>query len=181
MEITYAPETMLLGTGGPLRGLRGFFGSEPFVVANSDTVMDLDLRAMIDFHRSSGALATFALCRPADMSPYSQLEIDADGRLRRVRLLTGGPGGGFEDFPAAPPAEAVEPYMFCGLYICAPQVYDLMPRGAAVQQHEGYLRPDGRARDAAVRLRASGPVPHRRRPRYVRESEAGIRGESPSD
>ena len=103
VEITYAPETMLLGTGGPLRGLRGFFGSEPFIVANSDTVMDLDLRAMIEFHRSSGALATFALCRPADMSPYSQLEIDADGRLRRIRLLTGGPGGGFEDFPAGAP------------------------------------------------------------------------------
>jgi len=127
LEITYAPETILLGTGGPLRGLRGFFGSEPFIVANSDTVMDLDLRAMIDFHRRSGALATFALCRPADMSPYSHLEIDADGRLRRVRLLTGGPGRGFEDFPAAPSSAAVEPYMFCGLYICEPQVYELMP------------------------------------------------------
>ncbi len=89
--------------------------------------MDLDLRAMIEFHRARGALTTFALCRPADMSPYSHLEIDTDGRLRRIRLLTGGPGSGFEDFAAAPPAEAVEPYMFCGLYICEPQVYEQMP------------------------------------------------------
>jgi NDP-sugar pyrophosphorylase family protein len=126
LEITYAPETMLLGTGGPLRGLRGFFGDEEFVVANSDTVMDLDLPAMIEMHRSRGALATFALYRPGNMSAYSQLEIDADGRLRRIRLLTG-PGGAFEDFPAAPPALPVEPYMFCGLYICEPKVYELMP------------------------------------------------------
>jgi NDP-sugar pyrophosphorylase family protein len=128
VEITYAPETILLGTGGPLPGLRKFFGSEAFIVANSDTVMDLDLPAMIEFHRAHGALATFALCRPADMSPYSHLEIDANGRLRRIRLLTGRPGGSFEDFPqAVPGGVAVEPYMFCGLFICEPQVFDLMP------------------------------------------------------
>src|SRR5579883_3042569 len=51
LEITYAPEAVLLGTGGPLCGLRSFFGSEPFVVANSDTIMDLDLPAMLAAHR----------------------------------------------------------------------------------------------------------------------------------
>src|SRR5260370_39009144 len=122
LEISYAPETMLLGTGGALIGLRGFFGSEPFVVANADTVMDLDLRAMIEFHRGRGSLATFALHRPANMSAYSHLEIDADGRLRRVRLLTGGLPGGFADFPPHPPAAAVDPYMYCGLPLCQPTV-----------------------------------------------------------
>jgi NDP-sugar pyrophosphorylase family protein len=126
LEITYAPETVLLGTGGPLCGLRGFFGSEPFVVANADTMMDLDLPAMIELHRARRAMATFALHRPANISAYSHLEIDRDGRLRRIRLLTGRDGG-FEDFPPQPPATAVEAYMFCGLYICQPQVYDMMP------------------------------------------------------
>lgn len=126
LEITYAPEKVLLGTGGPLSGLRGFFGDEPFVVANADTLMDLDLPAMIEMHRSRGALATFALTRPANMSAYSHLEIDREGRLRRMRLLTAR-GGGFEDFPTQPPAVAVEPYMFCGLYICEPKVYEMMP------------------------------------------------------
>ena len=126
LEITYAPETVLLGTGGPLCGLRGFFGSEPFVVANADTMMDLDLPAMIESHRTRGALATFALHRPANISAYSRLEIDHDGRLRRMRLLTGRDGA-FEDFPDQPPAMVVEAYMFCGLYICEPKVYDMMP------------------------------------------------------
>ena len=126
LEITYAPETVLLGTGGPLCGLRSFFGSEPFVVANADTMMDLDLPAMIGLHRARGALATFALHRPANINVYSQLEIDHDGRLRRIRLLTGRDGA-FEDFPDQPPAVAVEGYMFCGLYICEPKIYDMMP------------------------------------------------------
>jgi NDP-sugar pyrophosphorylase family protein len=127
LEITYAPETVLLGTGGPLLGLRGFFGAQPFVVANADTVMDLDIAAMADLHRARSALATFALYRPDNMSAYSHLEIDRDGRLQRIRLLTGGRNRGFEDFPAQPPESALEAYMFSGLYICEPQVYDMMP------------------------------------------------------
>jgi len=126
LEITYAPEEVLLGTGGPLCGLRGFFGADTFVVANADTVMDLKVREMIESHRAHHALATFALTRPANMSAYSHLEIDRDGRLRRMRLLTAR-GGGFEDFPATPPSVAVEPYMFCGLYICEPEIYEMMP------------------------------------------------------
>jgi len=140
LEITYAPETVLLGTGGPLLGLRGFFGSEPFVVANADTVMDLDLSAMIDFHRARGALATFVVTRPANMSAYSHLEIDHDGRLRRMRLLTAREGG-FEDFPADPPTDVLEPYMFCGLYICEPQVYEMMPPAPPFSSMKGLFAP----------------------------------------
>ena len=129
LEVTYAPETELLGTGGPLLGLREFFDSEPFVVANSDTLMDLDLSAMLRFHRNHGSVATFALYRPPDMSAYSELEIDNEGRLRRMRLITGGRHGEFEDFPAEAPSVPVEAYMFCGLYICEPQVHQWMPQG----------------------------------------------------
>jgi len=141
LEITYAPETVLLGTGGPLLGLRGFFGSEPFVVANSDTLMDLDLGAMIRFHRERGSIATFVLHRPQDMSAYSQLEVDRDGRLRRMRLMTAGRGGGFEDFPNEPPSVPTEFYMFCGLYICEPQVHDWMPQALPFSSMKGLFAP----------------------------------------
>jgi mannose-1-phosphate guanylyltransferase len=140
LEITYAPEAVLLGTGGPLCGLRGFFGSEAFVVANADTMMDLNLREMIELHRARGALATFALTRPANMSAYSHLEIDGDGRLRRMRLLTAR-GGGFEDFPTEPPPVAVEPYMFCGLYICEPTLYEMMPSSAPFSSMKDLFAP----------------------------------------
>ena len=43
LRITYAPEPVLLGTGGPLNGLRNFLGGDTFVIANSDTILDLDL------------------------------------------------------------------------------------------------------------------------------------------
>ena len=127
VQITYAPETVLLGSGGPLPGLRGFFGAETFAVANADTILDLELRTMIEFHRARGALATFALCRPDNLDAYSHLEIDGDGRLCRIRLRS---GGQVEDLAAQPPAQgaaAPQPYVFCGVYLCEPKVYEMMP------------------------------------------------------
>jgi len=44
VKITFAPEPVLLATGGPLNGLRDFLGVDTFVIANSDTLLDLDLR-----------------------------------------------------------------------------------------------------------------------------------------
>src|ERR1700689_5545342 len=57
INITYAPEPVLLGTGGPLNGLHDFLGDDTFVIANSDTILDLDLNAMIAFHRQRNPLA----------------------------------------------------------------------------------------------------------------------------
>ncbi|MGH7917701.1 MAG: nucleotidyltransferase family protein, partial [Candidatus Binataceae bacterium] len=61
LSITYSPETVLLGTGGPLLVLRDYFGKEPFVLLNCDTIIGLDLPAMIAFHRARASLATLAL------------------------------------------------------------------------------------------------------------------------
>jgi len=81
IHITYAPEPVLLGTGGPLNGLRDFLSDDTFVIANSDTILDLDLSAMLKFHRDHKALATVALYHPANLDYYSRLEIDAAKKL----------------------------------------------------------------------------------------------------
>src|ERR1035441_6843406 len=78
LRITYAPEPALLGTGGQLNGIREFLGENKnentFVIANSDTILDLDLRAMLALHRDRGALATIALFHPANLDYYSRSE-----------------------------------------------------------------------------------------------------------
>src|SRR6266852_3994738 len=47
LAITYSPEPILLGTGGPLLPLRSYFDGEPFLILNGDTIMDVDLAAML--------------------------------------------------------------------------------------------------------------------------------------
>jgi NDP-sugar pyrophosphorylase family protein len=130
--ITYAPEPVLLGTGGPLNGLREFLGGNEstFVIANSDTILDLDLSAMLAFHRDRAALATIALFHPANLGYYSQLEIDAGRRLRRMRLLMHRDPLQYDDYPSsldAAVAATLSPFMYCGVIVAESAVLDLMP------------------------------------------------------
>jgi NDP-sugar pyrophosphorylase family protein len=130
LAISYSPEPVLLGTGGPLLVLRDYFHGEPFLILNGDTIMDLDLPAMIAMHRERGALATMALRETASPDAYSQIEIDAAGQIRRMRLLADRARGSFDDYPPALPTEAVaelNPLMYCGVMICEPAVLDIMP------------------------------------------------------
>ncbi len=150
LEIIYAPEPMLLNTGGPLVALREFFGNQTFWVANSDTILDFDLGAMVEFHRRHGSLATLALRSRARDAGYSLVETDAEGRVRRVRLVKGpagardAAGGGqheysegvaaYDDYPAAAPAGAPSellPHIFCGLTLCEPSIVDFAPKRPA--------------------------------------------------
>jgi len=131
VRITYAPEVTLLGTGGPLPGLREFFGKETFAILNCDTIIDLDLRALAELHRKRGGLATLVLRESDTPETYSRIEIGPDARVCRMRLLTRRAPVEFDDYgPAAlDPADAaaLAAYMYCGVLLCEPALFDLMP------------------------------------------------------
>jgi len=130
LRITYSPEPVLAGTGGPLAALRGYFGDEPFVLLNCDTILDLDLADLIAFHRARGGLATFVLRGGGDPDAYSRIEGDATGRIRRMRLLRGRARGVFDDYPATLAAEVaatLAPYMYCGVMVCESAVCAMAP------------------------------------------------------
>jgi len=112
--------------------LRDFFGADPFVMLNCDTIMGLDLPRMIAFHRERAPLATFAL-RDGGDDPYaySRIEIDPDVRIRRMRLLRSHVRDDFDDYPAeiAPAlAAALKPYMYCGAAVCDPAALQMLPK-----------------------------------------------------
>jgi NDP-sugar pyrophosphorylase family protein len=130
MDITWSPEPALLGTGGPLNVLRAYFGRETFVIANGDSIVDLDLAAMIAFHRDRGALATLALAQPANLDYYSRIEIDPGARIRRMRLLRNRAPLAYDDFPADLDdaiARTLEPWMYCGVIVAEPSLLDRIP------------------------------------------------------
>ncbi len=131
IHITYAPEPVLFGTGGPLNALRGFLGNQTFVIANGDSILDLDLRAMLAFHRERASLATIALFRPANLDYYSHIEIDADARVRRMRLLRRRDPLEYDDYPpdlSGADATSLESYMYCGVIVAEPAVFDFAPK-----------------------------------------------------
>jgi NDP-sugar pyrophosphorylase family protein len=134
LRITYAPEVVLLGTGGPLNGLREFLGGNgsenTFVIANSDTILDLDLNAMLAFHRNRGALATIALFHPSNLDYYSRLEIDSGEKLRRMRLLARREPLQYDDYPIGlddAVTSTLAPFMYCGVIVADSAVLELIP------------------------------------------------------
>jgi NDP-sugar pyrophosphorylase family protein len=58
LKISYSYEEHPLGTAGPLSLLTGM--DDSFLVANGDVLTTLDLRSLVAFHRSSGAIATIS-------------------------------------------------------------------------------------------------------------------------
>jgi mannose-1-phosphate guanylyltransferase len=144
MEVIYSPEPTLFGTGGPLNALAGYFAGEPFVIANSDGILDLDLEAMLRFHREQGAAATLALCRPEGADLYSRIEIDRGSRVRRMRLLNSRSPRSFDEYPpelGAIDARALEAFMYCGVLVAEASVLELMPKSPPWSVMAGLFAP----------------------------------------
>ncbi len=63
-------------TGGRIKRLSTFFGNETFLLTWGDGVADVDLDALVAFHKSHGKLATVTAVRPP--ARYGNIEFDGD-------------------------------------------------------------------------------------------------------
>ncbi len=63
-------------TGGRIKRLAPYLGDETFMLTWGDGVSDLDIPALVDFHRSHGKLATVTAVRPP--ARFGRLELDGD-------------------------------------------------------------------------------------------------------
>lgn len=118
-SVRFSREETILGTAGGIRQAAPLLrGHGTILVRNSDFLSDVDLKAMMRTHRSSGALATLLLV-PA-RSGYSAVEIDREGR---VLSLAGR--------PKADPTRVAGRYLFTGLHLIEEAVLDLIPPAGA--------------------------------------------------
>ena len=62
------------GTGGRILRLKQHMGDETFMITWGDGVSDVDLHALLDFHRAHGRLATLTAVRPP--ARFGHLEIE---------------------------------------------------------------------------------------------------------
>jgi glucose-1-phosphate cytidylyltransferase len=65
------PMTM---TGGRIKRLAPYVGNEPFLLTWCDGLADIDLDALVSFHRSHGKLATVTTVHPPSRFGYMQLD-----------------------------------------------------------------------------------------------------------
>src|SRR5512147_223385 len=80
-RITFFPEDPILGTGGALKNATSFLSEGPFIVHNSDILLDIDFSRLIREHLSSGNTATLVCHR---LPHLSNVVIDSHGQVLDV-------------------------------------------------------------------------------------------------
>ena len=120
IPLHYAVEPEPLDTAGAIRFAAEHAGiNETFVVVNGDVLTDLDISALIAFHKDRGAQATMHLTPVDDPSAYGVAVIDDLGQVQR-----------FVEKPA--PGTAPSNLINAGTYVVEPSVLQRIPTGRKV-------------------------------------------------
>lgn len=78
LKLDYVIEKNPLGTGGAIvKALRTIkITSEPIFVLNGDTFLEVNFKAMYEFHQQQASLITMAVCRVDDASRYGRVSVE---------------------------------------------------------------------------------------------------------
>jgi len=82
IKIDYTNEDAPLGTAGAVKNAEKYL-NEAFLVLNGDVLTDLDISAMVGFHRQKKARVTIALTPVDDPTSYGLVETDDENRITR--------------------------------------------------------------------------------------------------
>lgn len=121
VKLHYAVESFPLDTAGAIAFAAGEagIGDETFVVVNGDVLTDIDLTALVEFHRERGGEGAIALTPVDDPSRFGVVPVDRTGRV--------------EAFIEKPPADQAPTNMInAGIYVLEPSFLERVPAGRRV-------------------------------------------------
>ncbi len=121
VRLHYAVESEPLDTAGAIRfaAVTAGFTGETFVALNGDVLTDLDVGALVAFHRERGAEGTLHLIEVEDPSAFGVVPTMADGRVEAF-------------FEKPKREEAPTNRINAGTYVLEPSVLDRIPDGQPV-------------------------------------------------
>ncbi len=103
------------GTAGAVKNIEHMLNGSTFVF-NGDVMTDLDLQAMLAFHRENTSKLTIALTSVEDPTAFGLVETDAEGRIHR--------------FIEKPRIDEITTDMInAGTYIIEPEIFRYVPPG----------------------------------------------------
>lgn len=88
LPIEYIEEDEPLGTGGGLL-LASRKLHQPFMLLNGDTFFEVQLNAILDFHRRMDSKWSFALFRANEAGRYGGVDLDGRDRIRSLNTAKG--------------------------------------------------------------------------------------------
>lgn len=79
-RVTLAETGIDTATGGRLRRIARYIDSSPLMVTYGDGLADIDIAALLAFHRSHGRIATVTTVRP--LSRFALMDLESSGAVR---------------------------------------------------------------------------------------------------
>ncbi|HTG00252.1 MAG TPA: phosphotransferase [Nitrospirota bacterium] len=118
-RITFFPEAPILGTGGALKNAASFLSAGPFLVHNADILLDCDFAKLVEYHLSSGNIATLATHRHPLLS---NVVVDDQDRVIDVE----NPGDSRPD-----PNRIARKVAYTGIAVYSPEILTFLPAGVS--------------------------------------------------
>ncbi len=81
LQVRYSWEVPVLGSGGGPRQALPLLGEPTFLIVNGDTLTDVDVAAVVDEHRRTGALVTTAVVPNTEPDTYGGVLVANDGAV----------------------------------------------------------------------------------------------------
>jgi mannose-1-phosphate guanylyltransferase / phosphomannomutase len=119
MSLQYATEEMPLGTAGSVKNAEDALRSGPFLVISGDALTDIDLSALVRYHKENGALVTVGLTRVPNPLEFGIIIVGEDGRIQR-----------FLEKPTW--GQVFSDTVNTGIYVMEPEVLAKVPDGVSV-------------------------------------------------
>ncbi len=116
MKLIHVTEDEPLGTCGAIKNVAEHLGTEPVIVCNGDILTDLDVGALVDYHKSKGAAVTITLTPVEDPTAYGLVPLDEDGRIKEFLEKPGWD-------------QVVTNLINAGTYVLDPRVLEQVPPG----------------------------------------------------
>ena len=105
-------------TGGRIKRAKAFIGDEPFMLTYGDGVSDINIEALLDFHKSHGKAITMTSALPD--ARFGALEILSDSRVATFKEKPKTEGG----------------WINAGFFVCEPKVFDYIIDDSTVFEEE---------------------------------------------
>ncbi len=119
MHLTYATEEKPLGTAGSVKNAADALKDDTFLVISGDALTDIDLTALVNYHKRQGALATLCLTRVPEPLDFGITILDDDGRVDR-----------FLEKPTW--GQVFSDTVNTGIYVMEPELLDYVDEDASV-------------------------------------------------
>jgi len=104
-------------TGGRVKRMKSYIGNEAFMLTYGDGVANIDIDALLTFHRSHGKMVTVSAVRPA--ARFGELELD---------------GNRVESFQEKP--QLHEGWINGGFFVIEPEFFDLIADDETLLERE---------------------------------------------